>query len=292
MFWKSVPGVPWAGPSPRGGNGGGVGGNQARGVNARRRQLGPEPYSLGHLRVLFQRLIDAQEGRVEGETTVVETLRAISEVVVYGENQDAKLAARAAAKAQEEHEHEQEEAAAAAAAAAAALPQQKHSDADGAVAPVTVAGSNGVRGDRDGDGKSPTRPPAKGAEVDPAAYEEGGRGKEGSERGGRGGGGGSSPPPVLKGLTVTDVRREDAFFELFCEKNMMSRFLELLRSPSSRYLQQGGTAGGSSSGRAAGSKKIGGGDASSAAWGNNGGIDAVIRAITWGGDVLGRGQGT
>lgn len=74
MFWKSVPGVPWAGPSPRGSNGNG-GVSQGRGSNARRRQLGPEPYSLGHLRVLFQRLIDAQEGRVEGETTVVETLR-------------------------------------------------------------------------------------------------------------------------------------------------------------------------------------------------------------------------
>lgn len=49
--------------------------NDAMGVNTRRRHLAPEPYSLGHLRVLFQRLIDAQEGRGEGETTVVETLR-------------------------------------------------------------------------------------------------------------------------------------------------------------------------------------------------------------------------
>ncbi|CAM9626588.1 unnamed protein product, partial [Ectocarpus sp. 12 AP-2014] len=103
MFWRSVPSVPWAGPSPRGsnngaGDAGGDGGRHAKGGgNARRKQQAPEPYSLGHLRVLFQRLIDAQEGKVEGETTVVETLRAISEVVVYGENQDAKLAARAAA---------------------------------------------------------------------------------------------------------------------------------------------------------------------------------------------------
>lgn len=76
MFWNAVPKVPWAGPSPGGSKSGvtGGGGGNARG-NARRRQLSPEPYSLAHLRVLFQRLIDAQEGRVEGETTVVETLR-------------------------------------------------------------------------------------------------------------------------------------------------------------------------------------------------------------------------
>lgn len=72
--------MPWAGPSARGSNNGsggagGDGGRHAKGANARRRQLAPEPYSLGHLRVLFQRLIDAQEGKVEGETTVVETLR-------------------------------------------------------------------------------------------------------------------------------------------------------------------------------------------------------------------------
>lgn len=76
MFWSSVPKGPWAGPSPRGNkSGGSVSGSNTRGANARRRQLAPEPYSLGHLRVLFQRLIDAQEGRVEGETIVVETLR-------------------------------------------------------------------------------------------------------------------------------------------------------------------------------------------------------------------------
>lgn len=57
----------------RGAGGGRVGATGA--ANARRRQLAPEPYSLGHLRVLFQRLIDAQEGKGEGETTVVETLR-------------------------------------------------------------------------------------------------------------------------------------------------------------------------------------------------------------------------
>ncbi|CBJ32243.1 hypothetical protein Esi_0323_0011 [Ectocarpus siliculosus] len=84
MFWRSVPSVPWAGPSPRGSNNGagggavGAGGRHAKGGNAQRKQQAPEPYSLGHLRVLFQRLIDAQEGRVEGETTVVETLRAAS----------------------------------------------------------------------------------------------------------------------------------------------------------------------------------------------------------------------
>lgn len=60
-----------------------------------------------------------------------------------------------------------------------------------------------ARGDRDSGGVSPTRPPAKGAEMDPAAFGEGLRG------------GDLAPPPVLKGLTVTDVRREDAFFELF-----------------------------------------------------------------------------
>lgn len=72
MFWKS----PTSGPRTRpdvGGNPrgpvhgvGGVGGGRQR----------VEPYSLGHLRALFERLIDAQEGRGEGgETTVVETLR-------------------------------------------------------------------------------------------------------------------------------------------------------------------------------------------------------------------------
>lgn len=41
------------------------------------RQQRVEPYSLAHLRTLFQRLIDAQEGRLDigGETAVVETLR-------------------------------------------------------------------------------------------------------------------------------------------------------------------------------------------------------------------------
>lgn len=65
-------------PMMQGGNrrGSAPRGSGARGaVNARRNQLSPEPYSLGHLKVLFQRLIDAQEGRGEGETTVVETLR-------------------------------------------------------------------------------------------------------------------------------------------------------------------------------------------------------------------------
>lgn len=87
MFWNSLSAVPWGGQSfgsnnrgasrGSGGGGGGGGGGETRnaGAHARRRQLAPEPYSLGHLRVLFQRLIDAQEGRGEGETTVVETLR-------------------------------------------------------------------------------------------------------------------------------------------------------------------------------------------------------------------------
>lgn len=53
------------------------------------------------------------------------------------------------------------------------------------------------------------RPPAKGADVD--------WGEAGGADGDGGGGGTDSdvsPPPVLKGLT-SDVRREDAFFELF-----------------------------------------------------------------------------
>eukprot|EP00903_Cladosiphon_okamuranus_P012477 g11683.t1 len=251
MFWSSVPKGPWAGPSPRGSKSRvGVGGSNARGANARRRQLAPEPYSLGHLRVLFQRLIDAQEGRVEGETIVVETLRAISEVVVYGENQDAKLAARAAAKeAQERHEKDAAAATAAAAPAASDLRNAKaqHSNSSG----------------------HSTRPPAKAAE-------------------GGGDGGDDGPPPDLKGLT-TDVRREDAFFELFCEKNMMSRFLDLLRSPSSRYLEHRRNGGGGGGGGNGNGKKSGSGS-SAQSWGDNGGIDAVVRAITWGGDVLTGGQ--
>lgn len=52
-----------------------------------------------------------------------------------------------------------------------------------------------------------TRPPAKGAEGDSGGDWDGGGGGGGDGDDGR-------PPPVLKGLT-TDVRREDAFFELF-----------------------------------------------------------------------------
>lgn len=57
---------------------------------------------------------------------------------------------------------------------------------------------------------------------------------------------------------------------------MMSRFLELLRSPPSRY----GNGNGNTSSTAA----------SAPAWGTTGGLDAVVRALTWGGDVLRLGQ--
>ncbi|CAN0118272.1 unnamed protein product [Pylaiella littoralis] len=222
MFWNSVPKVPWGGPQSRessgraggrrDGGGGGGGGGGHRATNTRRRHLSPEPYSLGHLRVLFQRLIDAQEGKVKGETVVVETLRAISEVVVYGENQDAKLAARAAAKAQAEQEEEEAAAAAAAAtaaaaaaAAAAASAEKKVRETDRLAANGEAGGKAGRRaGSGEGSGDD-TRPPAKGAEIhwgEPGGVD------------GDGGGSDSSSPPVLKGLS-TDVRREDAFFELF-----------------------------------------------------------------------------
>lgn len=84
MFWKSLPTGPWAGPdagdnsreTPRGG--GGI--NGGRGFRQKDRV---EPYSLAHLRALFQRLIDAQEGKGEGgETTVVETLRGVYKKVL------------------------------------------------------------------------------------------------------------------------------------------------------------------------------------------------------------------
>ncbi|CAN0244501.1 unnamed protein product, partial [Ectocarpus sp. 12 AP-2014] len=120
-----------------------------------------------------------------------------------------------------------------------------------------LAADDAPGGDKAAAEGSGTRPPPKGAEGSPGELTPG-----------------NSPPPVLEGLT-TDVRREDAFFELFCEKNMMSRFLELLRSPSSRYLRRGGSGSG-------GGGRRGGGDPpqSAASWGNNGGLDAVIRAFT------------
>lgn len=52
---------------------------------------------------------------------------------------------------------------------------------------------------------------------------------------------------------------------------MMSRFIDLLQSPPSRY-------GNSSSN-------------STPAWGTSGGLDAIVRAVTWGGGVLGMGSG-
>lgn len=60
---------------------------------------------------------------------------------------------------------------------------------------------------------------------------------------------------------------------------MMSRFLELLRSPPSRYRNSLSSPRGSSSS-----------SSSASAWGMNGGLDAVVRALTWGGDVLRIGQ--
>lgn len=82
MFWNSLPAVPWA--SPRGDDGGVYGnrrtqwGSGAEHVGAGKGR--PEPYSLAHLRALFQRLIDAQEGRGDAtDTVIVETLRGESD---------------------------------------------------------------------------------------------------------------------------------------------------------------------------------------------------------------------
>lgn len=52
----------------------------------------------------------------------------------------------------------------------------------------------------------------------------------------------------------------------------MSRFLDILKSPPSRYANHSA-------------------NSPTHAWGTNGGLDAVVRALTWGGGVLGMGPG-
>ncbi|CAM9123865.1 unnamed protein product [Ascophyllum nodosum] len=59
---------------------------------------------------------------------------------------------------------------------------------------------------------------------------------------------------------------------------MMSRFIELLRSPPSRYESSGDVLRSSMNSLGA------------PTWGTNGGLDALVRALTWGGDILGIGQ--
>lgn len=66
------------------------------------------------------------------------------------------------------------------------------------------------------------------------------------------------------------------------EKNMMSRFIELLRSPPSRYQANNGS--GSNALRSSGQSS------NLQTWGTNGGLDAMVKALTWGGDVLRIGQ--
>ena len=59
---------------------------------------------------------------------------------------------------------------------------------------------------------------------------------------------------------------------------MISRFIELLRSPPSRYESSGDVSRSSMNSLGA------------PTWGTNGGLDALVRALTWGGDILGIGQ--